>query len=78
MAKTDISKALDTVFNESSNFILIGLTGRTGSGCSTSASILSKQKLQLPDPGDSHFSGNEERKFRIIKKYIDSRWTKFE
>lgn len=78
MDKKDISKALDTVFDESSNFILIGLTGRTGSGCSTSANILSKEKLPLPDPGKSHFTGNEERKFKIVKKYLDSRWRKFE
>ena len=73
-----LSKALETVFNESSDFIIIGLTGRTGSGCSTSASILSLNKLPLPDIGNSHYTGNEARKYRIVKRYIDKNWQSFD
>ena len=73
-----VSKALETVFSESSDFIIIGLTGRTGSGCSTSASILSMNKLPLPDIGNSHYTGNEARKYRIVKKYIDNKWQPFD
>lgn len=70
--------ALSTVFNESSDFIVIGLTGRTGSGCSTSAKIMAGDNLPLPSPEDSHFEGNERRKYKIIKNFIDVKWRKFE
>ncbi|TMP47921.1 MULTISPECIES: anti-phage dCTP deaminase [unclassified Pseudoalteromonas] len=73
-----VSSALKTVLKESSDFIIIGLTGRTGSGCSTCAKLLSGDKLPLPSPLDSHFKGNEARKYKIVKKYIDKTWSKFE
>tara|TARA_R110001592_G_scaffold303826_1_gene576074 strand:- start:1540 stop:3369 length:1830 start_codon:yes stop_codon:yes gene_type:complete len=73
-----VSQALEVVFDESSEFIVIGLTGRTGSGCSTSASLLSSNTLSLPDAGSSHYKGNEVRKYRIIKNYIDIKWQPFE
>jgi len=73
-----VADALEVVFEESSDFIVIGLTGRTGSGCSTSAAILSKDKLSLPEVGSSHYSGDEARKYRIIKNYINTKWQKFE
>jgi deoxycytidylate deaminase len=74
----DISVALENVFKDTSNFIVIGLTGRTGSGCSTAADILTKPTLNLPEAGSSHFFGNEARKFKIIKKYIDAHWEPFD
>jgi len=69
--------ALDTVFTDTSDFIIIGLTGRTGSGCSTAANLLSQKTLPLPDPGTSHYKENEGRKYRIIKKYIEKKWQPF-
>ncbi|MCP8690413.1 anti-phage dCTP deaminase [Marinobacterium sedimentorum] len=74
----EVSTALEVVFDQSSDFIVIGFTGRTGSGCSTSAALLSQEKLPLPDVGSSHFKGNEARKYRIIKNYIDKKWQAFE
>jgi len=73
-----VSQALDVIFKESNDFIVIGLTGRTGSGCSTTASLLSGEKLPLPDLGESHFQGNEARKYKIIKSYLEKRWQRFE
>ena len=73
-----VSKALETVFKETSDFIVIGLTGRTGSGCSTSAALLCLDRLPIPDAGSSHYFGNEGRKYRIIKSYIDSKWHPFQ
>jgi len=78
MANQNItSKAMESVFKGSKDFIVIGLTGRTGSGCSTSAELLTKVKLPLPSPEKCHFKGNEKRKYRIIKKYIDKNWYPF-
>jgi deoxycytidylate deaminase len=76
--KVNITEALKKVFDESSDFLIIGLTGRTGSGCSTCAKILAEEKLNLPDAHYSHYVGNEQRKFGIIKKYIDNYWEPFE
>jgi len=70
MNRTPESYALDKIFEEKSNFIIIGLTGRTGSGCSTSAEILSSQHLDLPDVSESHYQGNEKRKYKIVRKYL--------
>ncbi|MGI2141060.1 hypothetical protein [Shewanella baltica] len=78
MTRKKESLAIDKIFEEISDFLIIGLTGRTGSGCSTSAKILSAESLDLPDPGQSHFVGNEQRKYRIIKKYIESNRKPFE
>lgn len=72
------SKALESIYNEAKDFILIGLTGRTGSGCSTSASILSSAKLDLPDNGYAKITPNELRKYKIIKKYITTQWQPFQ
>ncbi|MGB1951989.1 MAG: hypothetical protein ACPHQ9_14540, partial [Marinobacter sp.] len=73
-----VSEALDVVFKESNDFIVIGLTGRTGSGCSTTADLLAKTKLPLPGTGESHFHGNEARKYKIIKSFLEKRWQPFE
>lgn len=73
-----VSEALDVVFKESNDFIVIGLTGRTGSGCSTTADLLGQTKLPLPGTGESHFKGNEVRKYKIIKSFLDKRWQPFE
>ncbi|WP_312069904.1 deoxycytidylate deaminase [Lelliottia nimipressuralis] len=70
MTRNEESYALESIFKEKSNFIIIGLTGRTGSGCSTSAEILSSSHLDLPDVSESHYQGNERRKYKIVQKYL--------
>src|SRR5690554_4843629 len=72
-----VGEAASYLLKDSRDFIVVGLTGRTGSGCSTSAKLLSSHALHLPDPGDSHYTGNERRKYRIIKRYIDKNWKPF-
>lgn len=61
--------------------IIIGLTGRTGSGCSTTAEILSRQsfdKLDLPDIKTYDFRNKDERKYEVIYKYMQNcRWHPF-
>lgn len=75
--KTANSHALERIYEEIGNFVVIGLTGRTGSGCSTAAEILSSLSLDLPDVSHSHYVENERRKFRIVKSYIEKNWTPF-
>lgn len=69
--------AIENIFKYQKDFLLIGLTGRTGSGCSTSAQILSENGLNLPEASKSHFTGDDTRKFRIIKKYMSKNWKPF-
>ncbi|KAE9636034.1 hypothetical protein GO977_08850 [Aeromonas veronii] len=59
------------IYKEYKDFLIIGLTGRTGSGCSTAAKILASGNFNLPDAADTHYTGNELRKFKIIKKFIN-------
>ena len=44
-----VTQAIDRTFEEVSKFSVIALTGRTGSGCSTAARLLSSSKLPLPE-----------------------------
>lgn len=56
------------------NFIVIGLTGRTGSGCSTVADVLSSQSLrELPSnyPEYVGMPDVERRKNRIVYEFMD-------
>lgn len=69
--------ALNNIFKDTSDFLVIGLTGRTGSGCSTAAQLLSQDKLNIPTVEHCHFRDNERRKFRIISDYINTKWNPF-
>lgn len=71
------SKALEHIYREGKDFILIALTGRTGSGCSTSAQLLNSDKLELPEEGYEGLPPNELRKFKIIRRYLANQWQPF-
>ncbi|GAA4361610.1 anti-phage dCTP deaminase [Hymenobacter saemangeumensis] len=72
--------SLDTLFQLRSKFIVLGLTGRTGSGCSTIAKLLSQESFsscQFPAPKATHFENNEERKYNIVYSFAKENWTQF-
>lgn len=74
---TITSEAINEIFNEHEEFILIGLTGRTGSGCSTVAEILESKdfkNLHMQTPKNHDFNFNYERKERIIYNYACKHW----
>ncbi len=74
-------KSLDLIYKERTEFIIIGFTGRTGSGCSTAADILKSENfedLRLPKPQTSNFTSNDERKYKIIYDYLSLNWEHFE
>lgn len=78
MSNPDVAEGLKRLFDRRSNFILIGLTGRTGSGCTTAANLLTKdfEELKLPEPTIQGASA-EDRKYRIIKDYVEKNWRPF-
>ncbi|WP_312652075.1 dCMP deaminase [Proteiniclasticum sp.] len=76
---SNLNIALEKLFNERKDFIIIGLTGRTGSGCTTVAELLTKdfRDLDLPIPKVQEFHTNEERKYSVLHKYAERNWVKF-
>lgn len=74
-----LKSAISKIYGDEDDFIVLGLTGRTGSGCSTAARILQSQLHQIKH---SLFSGenpssNEQRKERIIHRHFAATWTPF-
>lgn len=69
---------ISKVFLERNKFAIIGLTGRTGSGCTTAASILEGNIKEAPDlrdivyNGADFFDGLNKRRYLVIKKYYES------
>lgn len=72
-------ETISKIYGDDDDFIVIGLTGRTGSGCSTVANILSKNMLDIKH---SLFTGhnpenNNQRKQKIIYKCVEKNWRPF-
>lgn len=74
--------AVSEIYKSKENLIIIGLTGRTGAGCSTVAKILSTSKFEEMDiEGDKNhsFKNSDERKEHIVFEYMkgNKRWQPF-
>lgn len=74
-----LKSAIRQIYGDEDDFIVLGLTGRTGSGCSTAAKIL---QSGIEDIRHSLFSGenpesNEQRKERILLRHFRATWTPF-
>lgn len=69
---------ISELFLEKSKFIFIGLTGRTGSGCTTAASILESPVPDFPRTSDIRHKNNfyynnlDLKRYKILKSYIQS------
>lgn len=77
----DTCEAINIIYNERKEFLIIGLTGRTGSGCSTVADILKKQELEeldLKAPKEYDFKDSDERKYSVLYSYARANnWSAF-
>lgn len=66
-------RAIDTIFDQREKFIIIGLTGKIGSGCSTVARQCEKKfeelKLACPQPPMNGAWTDKERDSRIIQRF---------
>jgi len=74
-----LKSAIKQIYRDDDDFILIGLTGRTGSGCSTVASILQHPKEDIKHSlfiGQNPVS-SEARKERIILEFFKFDWHPF-
>ena len=78
MTNPHVAKGLRNLFQKRSSFVLIALTGRTGSGCSTATSLLTKEfeLLKVPKAKNADFS-TEDRKHRIALEYAEKNWVPF-
>ena len=75
-------KNMINIMSQNEEFIIVGLTGRIGSGCTETAKILASdfQNLELPwiQPGSNGIPNDEEREKRILQRYASSHWIKFD
>lgn len=72
-------KFISELFLENSQFILIGLTGRTGSGCTTAANILEQKEISFPDSNvlAEYYKGLDLRRYEIVKNFAETHWKNF-
>ena len=73
-----IAQGLKGLFAHRGQFIILGLTGRTGSGCTTAASLLTKSfdDLRL-EPVAFPLTTAEQRKHRVIHEFAEKNWHPF-
>ena len=73
-----IAAGLKGLFERRGQFIVLGLTGRTGSGCTTAADLLTKSfgDLRL-EPVASPLISAEQRKHRVIVEFSEKNWIPF-
>lgn len=72
----DLIGGIDAAYRERTDLVVFALTGRTGSGCSTAASILSKGFDDLMLSPDSLVT-QERRKFDIANEFAKKQWIPF-
>ncbi len=74
-----MEKMISELFMENSKFVLIGLTGRTGSGCTTAAKILESLNPEFPDENqiNDFYKGLDKKRYSITKKFSSEHWSKF-
>lgn len=78
---TEQDTGLNKLYKQREDFIIIGLTGRIGSGSSQVAKILEKkyfEEVELAPPQRDNFSDINERKYKIIYDYLENYWKPFD
>lgn len=70
---------IQRLYEQRTDFIVIGLTGWTGSGCTTVSQLLEKpiNEWELPSSDENTFENNEDRKYNIIYKYACKNFKEF-
>lgn len=71
---------LEHLYKLRQDFIVIGLTGRTGSGCSTFAELMNNEEFvdcKFPEPNNNADADNNDRKYRISYNFLSKNWGSF-
>ncbi len=76
---SSLNTAVKKVFEERSKFVIIGLTGRTGAGCTTTGELLEKsfQDFSPPLVNSSENMNEEDRQYQVSLNYLKVKWPKF-
>ena len=71
---------VEEIYKLRNYFLIIGLTGRTGAGCSTIAEYLNSDFTEFTcvEPEDVPIENNERRAYKIVYKYARDTWVSFE
>lgn len=71
--------AINKIYEHRQDFMLVGLTGRIGAGCTTSADFLSKDITEhnLPPICVTDSSSDSDRKRNIVRKFYNVNWKPF-
>ncbi|WP_144374027.1 anti-phage dCTP deaminase [Vogesella urethralis] len=75
-------ETISKLFLARQEFVLIGLTGRTGSGCTTAANILESDTI-FPDASvtkindNLFYKGNDALRYEILREYAQKNFKKF-
>lgn len=74
-----MEKMISELLMENSKFVLIGLTGRTGSGCTTAANILEAEQPDIPEENQisDFYTGLDMKRYSVTKRYISKHWNRF-
>ena len=72
-------KIINNLYTSQEDFIVIGLCGKTGSGCSTVSKIFQQDfgKLFLSTPGSVHNDIYSEHEYRILYNFAKVNWRRF-
>jgi hypothetical protein len=74
---TLVAEATKALFDAREQFLVVGLTGRTGSGCSSVAGLLAAKTPQHALRPVARTFVHELRKDRIVGNWIEKHWHPF-
>jgi deoxycytidylate deaminase len=72
----DLSAGIERAYFERNDLLVVALTGRTGSGCTTTANIFAKNFAELAVSENDH-PKPEDRKLSIAKIFLQKNWVPF-
>ncbi|WP_321311420.1 anti-phage dCTP deaminase [Halarcobacter sp.] len=80
---TKNSQMISSLFEERSKFVIVGLTGRTGSGCTTAATILEQENPNFPNIKDVNYQSKpffnklDAKRYNIVSDYTKENYSQF-
>lgn len=79
MQEQDLHDYIAEIYKERNKFIIIGLAGYTGAGCSTVASLFASEfnELKAPNPKNNNYCGKDDRSYAVLYDYAKDNWKKF-